>query len=94
MTPFFHRHERTITLLFACVAFAVSALYIWIVPFEASSVSGVTKLILMYGHSVCWSLLGFASLTWVLLKSKRFALACVYLALACYAVFIATLLGN
>ncbi|MDQ5931989.1 MAG: hypothetical protein QG649_74 [Patescibacteria group bacterium] len=94
MTPFFHRHERTITLLFSCVAFAVSALYLWIVPLEVSSASGVTKLILMYSHSVCWALLGIASLAWVLLKNKRFALACVYLALACYAAFIATLLGN
>lgn len=66
---------------FGLLAFAVAAVYLKVTPEEVSTASGVQRIILAYGHSLCWALLGTASFLWGASKEARLL---AYAALAAY----------
>lgn len=76
----------------APVAFAVAVVYYFIVPEEVYRVSAFQKIILTYGHSLCWILLSLAILLWGMNKARKWSAFFAYTALGIYIVFISTLL--
>lgn len=79
-------------LLCAGLACMVAAVYIVIVPSEASDSSGLQKIILLYSHALCWIFLSGASVLWALRKGRKAPAYVAYAALAVYVLFMVTLL--
>jgi hypothetical protein len=85
------KHRKLIGTIGAAVSAIVGLIYLKITPDEVSSVSGLHKILLTYGHSVCWLLIGLACGLWGWARSGQAKLMC-YAALLAYTLFIAALL--
>lgn len=94
MRKYFEKHHTVLGLLGGLVALAVAITYFYVVPPEASGVTGVQKSVLLHGHSVCWLLLAAASFMWALNTKNRWSVMLAYGALAVYVIFIVTLFGT
>lgn len=92
MKGYLEKHHRTIGGIGAVSAFAVAVIYLVVVPAESSSTGWIQKIILLYGHSLCWLLLGAASLAWSVRGRNRWSAPLAYVALTVYIVFMGTLL--
>ena len=78
----FARYYRLLFSLGAMVSFAVAVIYLLLTPEEAASVYGFQKVVLLYGHSVCWFLLCAACVLWAILKKNKWSEILAYTALA------------
>lgn len=85
------RHQKILGFVGGVIACFVAIVYLVVVPGEASATHGIQKLILLYGHSVCWMLLMGASVAWAITKNKL-STGFAYAALVVYIVFIGTFL--
>jgi hypothetical protein len=85
------KHRRLLSVIGVVISVGVGLFYLEITPDKVSSVSGLHKIILTYGHSVCWLLIGFACGLWGWARSVPAKLM-GYAALLAYAMFIAALL--
>lgn len=94
MKDYLEKHRKIIGLAAALIACAIAVLYIWLVPNEASHASGIQKIVLVYGHSLCWFLLSTASVLWATKKRSRWLGILMYTALATYITYIGVLLAT
>lgn len=85
-------HHRLFGIVGGIIAFVIVVIYLIVTPEEASTASGLQKIILIYGHPLCWLLLGGASILWAITKKNKWSKILAYTALATYIVFICTLL--
>ena len=88
----FARYYRLLFSLGAMASFAVAVIYLLLTPEEAASVDGFQKVVLLYGHSVCWFLLCAACVLWAILKKNKWSEILAYTALAAYVAFAVVLL--
>ena len=75
----------------ALIALVVAAVYFIVVPDRAEDVEGIAKIILLYGHSVCWVLIAQACTLWAFGRGRLGGLL-LYVALAVYAIFLVSLI--
>lgn len=92
MKIYLEKHYRVFGTIGALIAFVVAVTYLKVIPEEASSLSGLQKIILMYGHSLCWFLLSGASTLWAITKKSKWPQVLAYTALVTYIIFVSTLL--
>lgn len=92
MKNYIVKHRRRIGIIGGCMACIVALIYLAIVPEEAKNASGLQKIILLYGHSVCWIVLSVASFLWAMTNKHILSSGLAYIALAIYAVFVGTVL--
>ena len=85
-------HHRLFGIVGGVIAFVIAAIYLKAIPEEASSASGLQKIILTYGHSLCWILLSGASSLWAITEKNDLSKILAYTALVVYGIFISTLL--
>jgi len=93
MKAYLEKHHRIFGIIGAVAAFVIAIIYLKITPAEASTASGFQKIILVYGHSLCWILLGGASILWAKTRINKWSGLLAYAALAAYAAFVVTLLA-
>ena len=91
MKRYVEKHHRAFGLIGGLIAFVVALIYMKLIPNEASGATGIQESILLYGHSLCWVFLGWASCLWGIKKSNRLSKPLTYMALATYVTFIGTL---
>lgn len=91
MKKYLAEHYRILGLLGAIAAFAIAAVYIKIIPEEVANADGIPRIILLYGHSLCWILLSTASFLWGLNGKSKWPQFLAYTALLIYIIFIGTL---
>lgn len=82
------KHRRILGVVGGVAALGVAVVYAIVVPSEASSAGFFWKIVLLYGHSLCWLLLGAAGFVWAMNGPRRAVAGLAYAALAVYAVFI------
>lgn len=92
MHAFLIKHRRPLGALAAIIALAVALIYLFITPEIPANASGLTRFILLYGHSLCWVLLCAASIFWAVKRANKWSTRLAYSALAVYIVFMATLI--
>ena len=92
MKSYLEKHHRLFGIGGGIIAFVVAVIYLKVIPEEASSASGLQKIILTYGHSLCWILLCGASIGWAVVKKNKWSKILAYTALVVYIIFISTLL--
>lgn len=92
MKSYFEKHRSALGTIGGITAFVIAMTYLKFTPEEASTVEGLQKFILIYGHSLCWILLSTASILWATVKKNRWPRSIAYAALITYIIFIGTLL--
>ena len=92
MKSYLEKHRRFFGIVGGMIAFVVAIIYLKVIPEEASTVSGLQKIILIYGHSLCWILLSAASSLWAATEKDMLSKILAYTALVVYIIFISTLL--
>ena len=85
-------HHRLFGIVGGVIAFVIAVIYLKVIPAEVSSASGLQKIILVYGHSLCWILLCGASIGRAMVKKNKWSKILAYGALAIYIIFLTTLL--
>jgi hypothetical protein len=85
-------HHAPLGLVGAVVAASVAVLYFIVVPGQTESASGVIKLMLLYGHSVCWLLIATASGIWALKGANSLSTRLLYAALIAYVLFLVSMM--
>lgn len=93
MKSYLEKHHRVSGVTGALIALIIAVVYINVLPKEATAAVGFQKIILTYGHSLCWLLLGGAAILWAITKKTKLSRVLVYMALAAYIIFIGTLLS-
>ena len=76
----------------AIIALIIAVIYFVVIPGEVLEASGIQKLVLLYGHSLCWVLLGIASYLWGMKKHRKLTAFFAYSAFITYVIFIGILL--
>lgn len=93
MKHYYVSKYRTFMAIFGgVIAFIVALVYLNVLPQEVATTDGVQKIILTYGHSFCWFLLGVASLLWAITRNSILSQVLAYVALGAYIVFIGVLI--
>lgn len=92
MKSYLEKHHKSFGIVGGMIAFVVAVIYLKVIPEEGSTVSGLQKIILAYGHSLCWILLCGASILWAIIKKNKWSKILAYAALATYIIFMSTLL--
>lgn len=82
MRKYIASHRRRFAVIAGTASFAIAVLYLWLIPDKAVSAVGYQKIILLYGHSICWILLSGASFAWGIFGEKQIA-NCVCLCGTC-----------
>jgi drug/metabolite transporter (DMT)-like permease len=85
---FFQSHHRLAGSVVSMGALAVAAIYFVVIPEQASRAEGLVKVLLLYGHGLCWLLIAMASMLWAINKNNRWSPRLLYVALAVYAAFL------
>ncbi|HCH34114.1 MAG: hypothetical protein UY35_C0003G0057 [Candidatus Saccharibacteria bacterium GW2011_GWC2_48_9] len=93
MKNYLTRYHVAIGLVATVISLGVAIMYLFVVPIEVSGASEVQKIVLMYGHSLCWFLLSGAGLIWALRGTNRWSTVLLCLGLMVYAVFLITLVS-
>jgi len=93
MKNYLTRYHAAIGLAATVISLVVAIVYLFVVPVEVSGASEVQKIVLMYGHSLCWFLLSGASLVWVFRGTNRWSTVLLCIGLMVYAVFLITLVS-
>ena len=76
----------------AIIALIIAVIYFVVIPGEALEASGIQKLVLLYGHSLCWVLLSIASYLWGMKKHRKLTAFFAYSAFITYILFISILM--
>lgn len=92
MKSYFEKHHKLFGVVGGVIALAIAASYLKVTPKEASIVGGLHNIILLYGHSLCWILLGAASILWAIMKKNKWSRCLAFAALFTYFIFMSTLL--
>lgn len=92
MKIFLEKHHKSLGIIGALVAFVIAIVYLKVVPDQLSNSEGVSKLIIVYGHSLCWFLLSAASLIWSVERKNKWSVFLSYFALITYIAFVISLL--
>ena len=92
MKSYLEKHHKLFGIGGGIIAFVVAVIYLKVIPEEASSASGLQKIILSYGHSLCWILLSGASSLWAITGKNDLSKILAYMALGTYIIFMSTLL--
>ena len=92
MKSYLDKHRKLVGSIGGVIAFVIAVIYLKVIPAEVSSASGLQKIILNYGHSLCWTLLCGASIGWAVVKKNKWSKILAYTALVVYVIFISTLL--
>ena len=92
MKSYIEKHHKLFGIGGGIIAFVVAVIYLKAIPEEVSSASGLQKIILTYGHSLCWILLCGASILWAITEKNKLSKTLAYAALVVYIIFISTLL--
>ena len=85
-------HHRLFGIVGGVIAFVIAVIYLKVIPAEVLSASGLQKIILTYGHSLCWILLSGASSLWAITAKNKLSKILAYTALVVYVIFISTLI--
>lgn len=86
------RNHRRYGSVGAVMALLLAGVYLVLVPDAVERADGIVKMILLYGHSLCWLLLGGASVWWAVVGSNKWSALLAYSALGVYGCFLVTLL--
>ena len=89
---FITTHRRLIGTAGTMVAMIIAIVYFFVVPEKAANADSIAKLILLYGHSTCWLLIACASGLWAARGASRWTAGLLYVALAMYVMFFATMI--
>lgn len=92
MRSYLEKHRLLYGHIGAIIALIIAVIYFVVIPGEVLKASGMQKLILLYGHSLCWVLLSIASYLWGMKKHKKLTAFFAYSAFVTYIIFIGTLL--
>lgn len=92
MRSYVGKHRQVYGHIGAIIALIIAVIYLVVVPGEVLEASGIQKLVLLYGHSLCWVLLGIASYLWGMKKNRKLTAFSAYSAFVTYIIFIGTLL--
>lgn len=92
MNKFIRSHKTLIGLIGALSAFVIATVYYFVVPDELASAESGMRILLSYGHSASWVLLGVAILLWGFGRSGRATRLFAYAALISYLAFFGALL--
>lgn len=92
MKSYLEKHHRLFGIGGGMIAFVIALIYLQVTPEEASTVSGLQKIVLTYGHSLCWILLSAASSLWAIAEKNNLSKILAYMALGAYIIFMSTLL--
>ena len=92
MKSYLERHRRLFGIGGGMIAFIIAVIYLQVTPEEASTVNGLQKIILTYGHSLCWTLLCGAGILWAIIAKNNLSKILAYMALGTYIIFMSTLL--
>jgi len=88
--PFVRRHRAVVGFGFAVCAAALTVVWIFVVPPEAS-VGGVLGAVVRLGHPLTWFLLSIVGLLHATDRAPRLKASLAYSSLASYAVFMIAL---
>lgn len=85
-------HRKLLGATGAVIAMIIAAVYFFIVPEKTVNADGMTRLILLYGHSVCWLLIASTSGLWATKGASRWTAGLLYVALVMYVSFFITMM--
>lgn len=88
MKGFIQTHRKVVGIVSVIGALAIATLYLFVVPEQAESATGLERLIIEYAHSLVWVLLAAALALWTYSRSPKARSILAYSALALYAVFL------
>lgn len=86
------KHRLLYGHISAIIALIVAVIYLVVIPGEVLEASGIQKLVLLYGHSLCWVLLSIASYLWGMKRHKKLMVFFGYSAFVTYIIFIGSLM--
>lgn len=86
------KHRGLFGVVGGIIALIIAVIYLKVIPEEAATANGFQKMILIYGHSLCWILLSAASILWATIKKNKWSAILAYAALITYFIFMGTLL--
>lgn len=92
LQSFMHVHRVPVGVVGCIAALAIAGIYLVIVPEQSADAPLYAQLILRYGHSLCWILLGFALGLFAMNRSPKLVAAFAYAALISYGIFMLTFL--
>ena len=71
MRSYLEKHRLLYGHIGAIIALIIAVIYLVVIPGEVLEVSGMQKLVLLYGHSLCWVLLSIAIYLWGHEKAQK-----------------------
>lgn len=92
MRSYLEKHRLLYARIGAIISLIIAVIYFVVIPGEVLEASGMQKLVLLYGHSLCWVLLSIASYLWGMKKHRKLTAFFAYSAFITYVIFIGTLL--
>ncbi|MFZ2126056.1 MAG: hypothetical protein WAV04_00915 [Candidatus Microsaccharimonas sp.] len=92
MRSYLEKHRLLYGHIGAIIALIVAVIYLVVIPGEVFEASGIQKLVLLYGHSLCWVLLSIASYLWGIKKHRKLTAFFAYSAFITYIIFIGILM--
>jgi|LSQX01.3.fsa_nt_gb hypothetical protein len=92
MKTYVRAHRRLYGSIAGIIAWVVAVVYLYVTPEQSMTGNGLYRVVLLYGHSLCWVLLGCASFLWAFEKSTRVSIVLIYAAGGVYGVFMGALL--
>lgn len=88
---FITTHRIAIGIGVFLLSLTIAVIYLFVVPEQAAQATGLTKLVLLYGHSLCWVFIAVATVVWMRQPTSVWVKRLAYAGLASYAIFMATL---
>lgn len=92
MRSYLEKHRLLYGHIGAIIALTVAVIYLVVIPGEVLEASGMQKIVLSYGHSLCWVLLSIASYLWGMKNHRKLMAFFVYSAFITYIIFIGILM--
>lgn len=92
MRGYLEKHRLLYGHIGAIIALIIAVIYFVVIPGKVLEASGMQKLVLLYGHSLCWVLLSTACYLWGMKKHRKVTVFFAYSAFITYIIFIGILL--
>ena len=92
MRGYLEKHRLLYGHIGAVIALIIAVIYFVVTPGEVLEASGMQKLVLLYGHSLCWILLSIASYLWGVKTHIKLTAFFAYSAFITYIIFIGILM--
>ena len=86
------RHHRMLGIVGAVIAAALAVVWVFVVPEQAESATGVREAAIRWGHPVCWALLAVVGVLVAVDAPRRLRDGVAVLAAVSYAAFLLALL--